>query len=135
MHPEIDWVSFLVRALWDLPLLLLVCAWVTVYLRRRTSPPSSASLISLGCTTAPCSCGRWWLDLLHAQACSNDAVAAVVLRRIPLGLRVISRRRRGRVRTLALDSEVAFRHGDICVGMPSAGIPVGCLDGLKLMPP
>jgi len=50
---EIDWVSFFVRAIWDFPLLLVVCAWVTVYLRRRISPPSPASLISLGCTTAP----------------------------------------------------------------------------------
>jgi len=53
MHPEIDWVSLFVRALWDLPLLLVACAWVTLYLRRRTSAPSPASLISLGCTTAP----------------------------------------------------------------------------------
>jgi len=49
----IDWVSFFVRALWDLPLLLVVGAWVAVYLRRRTSPPAPASLISLACATAP----------------------------------------------------------------------------------
>jgi len=51
--PESDWVSFFIRALWDLPLLLVVCAWITLYLRRRKSPPAFAALISLGCTTAP----------------------------------------------------------------------------------
>jgi hypothetical protein len=51
--PEIDWVSFFIRALWNLPLLLVVCAWITLYLRRRKSPPAFAALISLGCTTAP----------------------------------------------------------------------------------
>jgi len=60
-------------------------------------------------------------------------MAAVVLRRIRLGRLVVSRGRRGRVRTLALDSEVALRHRDVFIGMPSPVVPIGRFNGLKLM--
>ena len=80
----------------------------------------------------PCSCCRWRLDLLHTQACSNDAVAAIVLRRIRLGIPIVSRRRHRRLRTLALGSEVAFWHRNIYIGMPSPAVLVGCFNDLKL---
>ena len=83
---------------------------------------------------SPRSCGCWWLDLLHAQDRSIDAMAAVVLPRLRRSLVLISRQRRGRVRALALDSEVAFGHRDICIGMPAGIVPIGCLDGLSLIP-
>jgi hypothetical protein len=38
------------------------------------------------------------------------------------------------VRALALDSEVAFGHRDICIGLPAAIVRIGCLDGLRLIP-
>jgi hypothetical protein len=47
---------------------------------------------------------------------------------------IISRQRGGRVRALALDSDVASWHRDMCIGMPAAIVPVGRHDGLKLIP-
>jgi len=66
MHPEIDWVSLFVRALWDLPLLLIACAWVTLVFETADIRTIPCFIDQPRVYHSPCSCGRWWLDLLHA---------------------------------------------------------------------